>query len=94
MPDGVTRAAGVIVEATGGATPARALSNQRGEFAIAVPGGGTYTLRALRVGFKPTPGPTVTVVEHEAVEVEIRLDRKSTRLNSSHIPLSRMPSSA
>ena len=24
----------------------------------------------------------------------IRLDRKSTRLNSSHIPLSRMPSSA
>ena len=26
--------------------------------------------------------------------VEQRLDRKSTRLNSSHIPLSRMPSSA
>ena len=26
--------------------------------------------------------------------VEDRLDRKSTRLNSSHIPLSRMPSSA
>ena len=25
---------------------------------------------------------------------EITLDRKSTRLNSSHIPLSRMPSSA
>ena len=25
---------------------------------------------------------------------EVRLDRKSTRLNSSHIPLSRMPSSA
>ena len=28
------------------------------------------------------------------VEREITLDRKSTRLNSSHIPLSRMPSSA
>ena len=28
------------------------------------------------------------------VDAEIRRDRKSTRLNSSHIPLSRMPSSA
>ena len=27
-------------------------------------------------------------------EQEVVLDRKSTRLNSSHIPLSRMPSSA
>ena len=27
-------------------------------------------------------------------EKQIREDRKSTRLNSSHIPLSRMPSSA
>ena len=27
-------------------------------------------------------------------EAERRVDRKSTRLNSSHIPLSRMPSSA
>ena len=26
--------------------------------------------------------------------VEVAIDRKSTRLNSSHIPLSRMPSSA
>ena len=28
------------------------------------------------------------------VQENVRLDRKSTRLNSSHIPLSRMPSSA
>src|ERR1051326_4651161 len=27
-------------------------------------------------------------------ELDFRVDRKSTRLNSSHIPLSRMPSSA
>ena len=80
MPDGVTRASGVIVEATGGSAPARALSNQRGEFAIAVPGAGTYTLRALRVGFKPTPGPTVTVAEHQAVEVEIRLNGEAVSL--------------
>ena len=29
-----------------------------------------------------------------AAELKQTLDRKSTRLNSSHIPLSRMPSSA
>ena len=29
-----------------------------------------------------------------AADTNARLDRKSTRLNSSHIPLSRMPSSA
>ena len=28
------------------------------------------------------------------LEIQTSLDRKSTRLNSSHIPLSRMPSSA
>ena len=32
--------------------------------------------------------------EHGLVAVHVALDRKSTRLNSSHIPLSRMPSSA
>ena len=39
---------------------------------------------------------TVHVVLNNAVfrGVEAPLDRKSTRLNSSHIPLSRMPSSA
>ena len=31
---------------------------------------------------------------HESGEFNILKDRKSTRLNSSHIPLSRMPSSA
>ena len=31
---------------------------------------------------------------HETKVIEETIDRKSTRLNSSHIPLSRMPSSA
>ena len=34
------------------------------------------------------------IAKHLAVGAESSLDRKSTRLNSSHIPLSRMPSSA
>ena len=38
---------------------------------------------------QPVPGKTYKVGFSQIVE-----DRKSTRLNSSHIPLSRMPSSA
>ena len=39
-------------------------------------------------------GAVVTLDEFDDDLHEIRPDRKSTRLNSSHIPLSRMPSSA
>ena len=42
----------------------------------------------FRVGFEKTSNRFKTVF---SCEIE---DRKSTRLNSSHIPLSRMPSSA
>ena len=43
----------------------------------------------LRLGdMPPKEAPQLTEAERE------QLDRKSTRLNSSHIPLSRMPSSA
>ena len=39
-------------------------------------------------------GVSFLVCEESARMIGIDLDRKSTRLNSSHIPLSRMPSSA
>ena len=45
---------------------------------IAADAGATLIVRGLRAGS----------------DFEAELDRKSTRLNSSHIPLSRMPSSA
>ena len=32
--------------------------------------------------------------QNNATQIMVHVDRKSTRLNSSHIPLSRMPSSA
>ena len=34
------------------------------------------------------------ISDTQRTEIERIIDRKSTRLNSSHIPLSRMPSSA
>ena len=37
---------------------------------------------------------SVEKLQHKAEAVCVVQDRKSTRLNSSHIPLSRMPSSA
>ena len=65
---------------------------------------GIHTLRAVE-NF-PVTGTTVALwpdlvralVDIKAAaaraNAELGLDRKSTRLNSSHIPLSRMPSSA
>ena len=47
----------------------------------------TFILRAL----KEVGGPEITAKE---LFGQTAVDRKSTRLNSSHIPLSRMPSSA
>ena len=36
----------------------------------------------------------VTSISHEAYDLHMLIDRKSTRLNSSHTDISRMPSSA
>ena len=49
----------------------------------------------LRLGIIYTIGPYLLpeLVRH-AIDMTPQIDRKSTRLNSSHIPLSRMPSSA
>ena len=39
-------------------------------------------------------GRATEVIPALAAKLQVQADRKSTRLNSSHIPLSRMPSSA
>ena len=39
-------------------------------------------------------GEDLDYLHNKAKEIKRLIDRKSTRLNSSHIPLSRMPSSA
>ena len=49
--------------------------------------------RAYRGAFNATPSPTLAAHAIRAA-VERSGDRKSTRLNSSHIQKSRMPSSA
>lgn len=56
LPDSVTPAAGIVVSAVAenGNTVAGSLTTRRGEFSLALPAAGTYRLRALRIGFRPT----------------------------------------
>ena len=54
----------------------------------------TRIVEAFRSGDLPKALAPVFVRRREDVPCRAWRDRKSTRLNSSHIPLSRMPSSA
>jgi len=40
-------------------TVARALSDEHGEFRVAAPVSGTYSLKTLRIGFRPTTTPAI-----------------------------------
>jgi carboxypeptidase family protein len=62
LPDSVTPLPGVIVVAKNARGAAmRALTGTRGEFAVRVSSPGQYNLEVLRIGFRPTRGPSVTV---------------------------------
>lgn len=63
QPDSATLAPGVVVTAGDerGDVLSRALSGDDGTFDIQVPGPGTYVLRLLRVGYRPTVLPALTV---------------------------------
>ena len=54
----------------------------------------TALARVYEERMKLSPGAKALVAAAQAAGLKTLLDRKSTRLNSSHIPLSRMPSSA
>jgi len=77
MADGATRASGVIVVANPidgvPAAVARALTSQRGEYQVALPRAGRYQIQALRIGFRPTAGPVVTVATADTVDANIQL---------------------
>jgi len=62
LGDGNTRAASVIVVATPDSGEAvRALTNTRGEYLVRLARPGRYQLQVLRVGYRPTGGPSVAV---------------------------------
>jgi hypothetical protein len=72
LPDS-TPAVGAIVVATSvsGATVGRALTGPRGDFVLRLSAPGRSTLRVLRIGFRPTDGPSVTVAEGATERVRI-----------------------
>ncbi|MDB4873694.1 MAG: hypothetical protein JWM41_140 [Gemmatimonadetes bacterium] len=63
LRDSTTYVAGAIVFATDahGATAARTLTSARGTFVLRLPSAGQYNLEVLRIGYRPTQGPSVTV---------------------------------
>jgi hypothetical protein len=56
-------AIGVIVQASDsrGNPAGSALTNSRGEFRIGLPASGRFELKVLRIGYRPTSGPSVTI---------------------------------
>lgn len=82
LPDGATPARAVVVVATDarGAAIAQALTDDRGAFRVALPGPGTYGVRALRIGFRPTVVAARAVGAGETVAVRVVLDGANVAL--------------
>ena len=68
--------------------------NWPGAPAAQAPNPPSFATSANFTGYISGSTLTVTAVASGTLAVGQLIDRKSTRLNSSHIPLSRMPSSA
>ena len=73
QPDSITPLSGAIVVVTDarGAAVARVLTGSRGGFSVALPAPAQYTLTLLRIGYRPTLGPVVSVGPGETVRTRI-----------------------
>ena len=82
--DSAGPAAGVLIAVTDarGTEIARVVSNERGEFLLALPGAGRFNVRALRVGYRPTAVPPVSVALGDTAFVRIVLARDLVRLSA------------
>jgi hypothetical protein len=82
LADSTTPARGAIVLAIDehGATAGRTLTSDRGEFALQLQAAGRYGLTVLRIGFRPTVVPPVTVAAGPATAVRVVL-------NAAMVPL-------
>ena len=87
LPDSATPAAGVIVVATdaSGRESSRALSSERGEYSLRLPSSGRYTLKVLRIGYRPTVGPIVAVTDAGKETVRIVLAAEAVSLATINI---------
>jgi hypothetical protein len=64
LRDSSTPVAGAVVVATPSEHGLRTRTHgAKGEFTLRLPAAGRYDLKVLRIGYRPTPGPSVTVAE-------------------------------
>jgi hypothetical protein len=72
LPDSATPATGIVITATTptGTVVGRVLSTQNGSYSITLKSAGTYEVRALRIGFRPTTA-RVTVPAGATVKQDI-----------------------
>jgi hypothetical protein len=82
LPDSATAARGIIVVASdeSGKPLASALTSERGDFDLALPAAGRYVVRALRIGYRPTLVPTITLAEGEMRAIRVVLNGAAVSL--------------
>ncbi len=82
LPDSATAARGIIVVASdeSGKPLASALTSERGDFDLALPRAGRYDIRALRIGYRPTVVPAVTLAEGETRAIRVVLNGAAVSL--------------
>src|SRR5262245_53221799 len=74
MPDSAPAAGAIVVVADErGAMVGRALTNGVGQFSLKLPAAGHYSLKLLRIGYRPTIGPTVSVASDATETLRIVL---------------------
>ena len=73
LRDSITPVPSVIVVAIDarGNTVSRALTSRQGQFTLRIPEFGRYQLDVLRIGFRPTRGPTINVIAGSVESVRI-----------------------
>lgn len=64
---------------------ARGLTNPRGDFTVASPRAGTYTLRTMRIGFRPTVSPPIKLFFGGESTQRIRLDGIEVQLDTIRV---------
>jgi len=81
-PDSTTRAPGIIVVALDerGDAVGRTLSGPDGTFDLRVPGAGAYGLRLLRIGYRPTVLPSLSVPAEGIADVRAVLQAQAVSL--------------
>ncbi len=84
LADSTTPARAVIVQAMDerGVIVARALTGERGEFAVTLRGAGPYGLKVLRIGFKPTVVPPTIVAAGANTQMRIVLNNNAIALST------------